>query len=355
MLRCKQQGRGRFRPALEVLEGRLTPSTFFHWVGGRADDPTAWADGRNWDDENGNQYAQDRYPGHGYFPGADNVMFDSNATTDCILSASVNNLSSISSDTNFVFSVELDASLFVDNTLTVAGGVFKVNGTDTYSGQVVIKQNGQVSVGTSGTLVCNGDAAYTWNADTQQHASLVVDSGSSLFIDGGGAVRVAKSAFFPNKGSLQFTDRGDKAWFIGSGGEAWFDGGVIKAIAYSSSRNFNLEFEGINVHLSRDSSVYLGVFTTSDGQNSYWAGIDVILLGADGGNFFVDTRVGTDSVTLNMTANRKPVGSSHTLIYAEVDMSGDGTDTFQNFTKAGNWQAWTGASCQDDHNFNLTY
>ncbi len=34
MLRSKQKGRATFRPTLEVLEGRLTPTTNFHWKGG---------------------------------------------------------------------------------------------------------------------------------------------------------------------------------------------------------------------------------------------------------------------------------------------------------------------------------
>jgi hypothetical protein len=113
-----------------------------------------------------------------------------------------------------------------------------------------------------------------------------------------------------------------------------------------------LDFDGIDVLLSLNSTVNLNVTTT--GGSSYWAGIDALQDGANGGKFTVGTAP-LDNVTLNMNANAKPVGSTKTVIYADVDLSGNGTDIFQNFTKSGNWQAWKTHDCQDDHRYVLTW
>jgi hypothetical protein len=116
--------------------------------------------------------------------------------------------------------------------------------------------------------------------------------------------------------------------------------------------------EGLSVELSRASRVNLGVVTDTQG-NSQWSGIDVLLRGADGGYFFMDTTA-NDNVTLNMDSNaNKPSGSSHTLIYAEVSLTGfvnNGTDfIFQKFTKSGEWQAWINHECDDGNDFVLTW
>jgi hypothetical protein len=231
MLRCKQKSRVTFRPTLEVLEGRLTPTTNFHWVGGVAPDGSAWADGRNWQDDNGNFYSQGRYPGS--VSDEDVAIFGYHPQDDCLYTGGAGNLDSISSDSNFDnMTVTLNANLAADNPSTLGGGTFVIgnNSTSTFSGQLVVKQNAKVSVGTGATLACNGDAAYAWNADNSPHTSLAVDGGASLLIDGGGTVQVAMDAFFPNGGILTFNPRGTTdAKFTGNGGKVWFDSGVLQS------------------------------------------------------------------------------------------------------------------------------
>jgi hypothetical protein len=114
MLRCKQKIRGTFRPNLEVLEGRLTPTTNLHWLGGMAPDGSAWTNGLNWYDDNNNSYP-DRYPGSPGHEGEDVAMFGYPALDDCLYTGGTGNLAGLSSDANFAnFTLTLNANLAVD-------------------------------------------------------------------------------------------------------------------------------------------------------------------------------------------------------------------------------------------------
>ncbi len=120
MLHCKQQGGVTFRPTLEVLEGRLTPTTNFHWKGGHIGNPTDWDDGRNWVDDYGVEYTRSRYPGT--ISDEDVAIFDSaTATTDCDFSSTDGPLAGMSSDANFAFNVNLNGNLAVDGDLALRG------------------------------------------------------------------------------------------------------------------------------------------------------------------------------------------------------------------------------------------
>ncbi len=120
MLHCKQQGGVTFRPTLEVLEGRLTPTTNFHWKGGHIGNPTDWDDGRNWVDDYGVEYTRSRYPGT--ISDEDVAIFDSaTATTDCDFSSTDGPLAGMSSDANFAFNVNLNGNLAVDVDLALRG------------------------------------------------------------------------------------------------------------------------------------------------------------------------------------------------------------------------------------------
>lgn len=343
----------RTRLQLEALESRLVPTTNYHWVGGLSTNPTGWLDGRNWADDSGTHYSANRYPGTG---SDDYALFDSNATQDCNLTGTSIYIEGLSADANFSNTLNINyANLAVDSPSVLQNGGFILgnNSKSTFSGQLVIKGVSRMSVGVGSTLTCNGDADYSWGTDTVHHTSLAVDGTfASLTIDGGGTVQVANNAFFPHGGILQFTDRGVVATFSGSGGTAYFDSGVIQSVSNGNSRNFDLHFVGIDVYLEFNSKVNLGVVTS--GANSYWTGIDALQSGANGGHFTVGTSP-IDNVTLNMDANAKPNGTSHTVIYADVDLSGSGFDIFQNFTKTGNWQAWKTHDTSDDQNFILTY
>ncbi len=362
MLHCKQQGRVTFRPTLEVLEGRLTPANF-HWQGGMAPDGSAWTNGSNWYDDNGNYYPEDRYPGSAGHAGDDVAMFGYHALDDCLYTGGAGSLAGLSSDEDFdSFNLTLNANLAVEGTGNFAGGLTTMGPgvTNTYGGLVTIKNKGQVLVQSGATLVCNGDAAYTWNADTLQQTSLAVDGGTSgLTIDGGGTVQVAQSAFFANFGTLAFTSRGTTdAWFTGNGGKVWFDSGTLLGRFAGGTRNFNIEFSGLDVQLSRDSNVYLGVLTV--GNNSQWSGIDVWADGFNGGRFWVDTTA-NDNVTLNMNAAiKQPVGSSHNLIHADLGMSGyvdmnNNNLIFQKFNPTGDFKAWKSESTTNNYDFVLTW
>ncbi len=336
-------------PRLEALEGRLVPTTNYHWMGGHIGNPTDAEDGRNWVDDNGVPYSRSNIPGSTYDDAV--VLFDSHATADCDFPATAGQLVSMSSDANFAFNVNLGGGFTVDNPATFQKGTFTLgSGTSTFTSQLVLKQPGQWIVSAGATLVCNGDAAYTWGVDTLNDTSLAVDTGTLIL--GGGTVQVAKNAFFPHNGKLSYNDRGAVSTFSGSGGEVWFDSGILSSEAIKVDKNFELDFKGIDVFLSFNSNVNLQVNTVAG--TSYWSDIHVVKVGINGGHFEVTTNA-EDNVTLNMYANVKPTGSSHTLIQADVDLSGNGAAIFQNFTKSGGFQAWTAHSWVNPENFVLTY
>src|SRR5262249_46503665 len=114
----------RFRPMLEGLEERWTPSGVYTWKGGAAGTPMARTDSNNWRMVGGN---------HAY-PGAnksmdDQVVFDNNATTNAQLSQSIC-LDRLDLKVNFGQTLEVNSNsglTFKD--VSTTGGFFMQGGT----------------------------------------------------------------------------------------------------------------------------------------------------------------------------------------------------------------------------------
>jgi hypothetical protein len=159
-----------FRPTLEALEARLTPSGIYTWKGGDAGTPTAWTDTNNWTIVNGN---------HAY-PGANNstddqVVFDNNATTNAVLNQSIS-LDGLTLKTNYS-----QALMVVGGNSITLEGVSATGGFFEQGGALTLKSASWIALGSDGNKAAwtGGDLSSTGDAG----ANIYVYGGTSLLIN----------------------------------------------------------------------------------------------------------------------------------------------------------------------------
>jgi hypothetical protein len=116
--RPERRSRPIFRPFLELLEGRVTPSGTYTWKGGTANAANVWENTNNWNKAGTNQ----PYPGaNGSID--DDVVFDNTATADAFLKSTIT-VNSLNLKPNFTRTLEVQANAQGNaNGLTIAGNV----------------------------------------------------------------------------------------------------------------------------------------------------------------------------------------------------------------------------------------